>query len=373
MLIPSVAETPLRTFAYEIQRLNSRKNSHRYRSAFWRNMLPVFAAILLVPVCHAASASERRPVTHIPSSAAIWFHPLPSASAWPGGNPVGGSVDFLELFQANPPWPRALAKTQVFGLYAGWIVDATDQELQQVVTFLNAHNMGIEIEAPALQALENCGTGVEGYVPFGQSLPQFTLAYLRRLRALNAPVRFIKVDEPFWFGSVTNDPRSCHFSVPQVASEVGQYAQLVKTVYPNAAVGDVEPIITALYQPNVVVAIQQWHATYQALTGAPFPFFVADTDFGNPIWPTLDKRLEAVTRQSGMAFGIIYIGDPQDVSDAEWSRKAVARFELYQGENGGRPDFVLFQSWEPHPQYCLPETDPASFTGVLDNYIQATD
>jgi hypothetical protein len=336
-------------------------------------MLPVFAMMLLVPVCNAGSASGSHPVIHIPSSAAIWFHPLPSASAWPGGDPVGGSVDFLKLFEANPPWPRALAKTQVFGLYAGWIVDATDQELQQVVTFLNAHDLGIEIEAPALQALENCGTGVEGYVPYGQSLQEFTLAYLQRLRALNARVPFIKVDEPFFFGSVTNDPRSCHFSVPQVASEVGQYAQLVKTVYPNAAVGDVEPIITVLYQPNVVVAIERWHATYQALTGAPFPFFVADTDFSNPIWPQLDKRLEQVTRQSGMAFGILYIGDLHDVSDAEWSGKAVARFEIYQGANGGRPDFVLFQSWEPYPQYCLPETDPTSFTGVLETYIQATD
>ncbi len=357
----------------EIQRLTRTNNCAGSRTAFWRHLLPMFATILLVPFCNAGSSTGSQPVTHFPSSAAIWFHPLPSASAWPGGNPMGGSVDFLELFQANPPWPRALARTQVFGLYAGWIVDATDQELEQVMTFLNAHDMGIEIEAPALQALENCGTGVEGYVPYGQSVQQFTLAYLQRLQAFNAPVRFIKVDEPFWFGSVTNDPASCHFPVSQVAIEVGQYTQLVKSVYPNAAVGDVEPVIPLLYKPNVVVALQQWHVIYQKVTGAPFPFFVADSDFSNPMWPQLDKQLENVTRQSGMAFGIIYIGDLQDVSDVEWTRKAVARFELYQGTNGGRPDFVLFQSWEPFPEFCLPETDPTSFTGVLDSYIQATD
>jgi ribonuclease I len=84
------------------------------------------------------------------------------------------------------------------------------------------------------------------------------------------------------------------------------------------------------------------------------------------------KQVEDNTRQSGLQFGIIYIGDQQDVSDAEWSSKAVARFQTYQGQNGGQPDYVLFQSWEPHPQFCLPETEPTTFTGVLDAYIDAT-
>jgi hypothetical protein len=30
---------------------------------------------------------------------------------------------------------------------------------------------------------------------------------------------------------------------------------------------------------------------------------------------------------------------------------------------------VLFQSWEQHPRYCLPETNPTTFTGALDAYL----
>lgn len=103
-----------------------------------------------------------------------------------------------------------------------------------------------------------------------------------------------------------------------------------------------EPIIASAYAPDVVTAIGQWHHTYQTVAGAPFPFFFADIDFSNPEWPTILKQLEDGTRQSGMQFGIIYIGDQQDVSDAEWTSKAVARSELYQGQNGGRPDYVYF-------------------------------
>jgi len=322
--------------------------------------------------CGGGGGSSTAAPAQTQSSAAIWFHPLPAAAAWPGGNPNGGSADFLALFQANAPWPRTLAKTQVIGLYAAWITAIDDQDLQQFVAFLNAHHMGIEIEAPSLQAQASCGSGVEGYVPYGQSLRDFTLGYLQRLQSFGAPVTYIKVDEPFYFGVVVNDPRSCHFSVAEVALAVGQFTQLVHTVNPNLAVGDVEPIIASAYAPDVVTAMDQWHDAYQRTTGTPFPFFFADIDFSNPQWPAIVKQLEASTKQRGIRFGIIYIGDQFDTSDDEWASKTIARFVLYQGENGGRPDYVLFQSWEPHPQYCLPEDNPNTFTGVIDAYISAT-
>jgi len=334
-------------------------------------------AIVSLLAAGCSSPASRTPApgptfAPIASPASIWFHPMPAAAAWPGESPGRGSSDFPALFAPGAPWPRSMAKTSVFGLYAGWITAAGDPELQAVVAFLNLHNMGIEIEAPALQALSTCGSGVEGYAPFGQSLHDFTLAYLQRLRALGAKLLYVKVDEPFYFGSVVNDPRSCHFPVSDVASQVGQFSQLVKTVYPEAAIGDVEPIVAGPYAPDVVTAIGQWHDTYLQVAGAPFPFFFADIDFSNGEWPTIVKSLETGARRRSMRFGIIYTGDAQDISDDEWTGKAVARFQTYQGASGGRPDYVLFQSWESHPTLCLPENGPATFTSVLDAYIKAT-
>jgi len=332
--------------------------------------LPTVFALLFggLANCQAAGPGS----APIPPTAQIWFHPLPSASAWPGGHPNGGSEDFLELFQENAPWARSASHTQAFGLYAGWIVNATDAELSRMVAFLNAHKMGIEIEAPALRAEATCGSGVEGYVPYGQSLETFTLTYLRRLKLLGAQVAFIKVDEPFFFGHVVADLRSCHFSVPQIAAEVGEFAQLVKRVYPDAEVGDVEPVVEGGYAPNVLAALVQWHEVYTEVTGAPFPFFFADVDFSNSAWPQLVKQLENLTHQQGSCFGIIYIGDLTDGWDGEWTSKALSRFFEYQGTTGGRPDYVLFQSWEPSPAHSLPESDPYTLTGVIAAYLNAT-
>ncbi len=342
-------------------------------------LLSACAALMLLSMagCQSTSSTPSPSSNTSPapfaSSAAIWFHPLPGpAAGWPGGPGGDGSTDFLGLFQPNAPWATVASHTQVLGLYAGWITAVSDPVLQQTIAFVNAHAMGIEIEAPALQATATCGSGVEGFIPFGGSLNTFTLAYLNRLKALGAPAPFIKVDEPFYFGSVVTDPRACQWSVSQVAADIGAYVQLVKTVYPNAVVGDVEPIIASAYTPDVVTAIGQWHDTYKAVTGAPFPFYFADLDFSNPAWPSLVKALEAGARQRGMKFGIIYIGEPTDVSDAQWTAKVVARFETYQGQYGGKPDYVLFQSWEPHPSRCLPESDPTTFSGAVDAYITAT-
>jgi hypothetical protein len=340
--------------------------------AFRCRMLAALACSALAALGMSSCGSVHSANAAFSSSAAIWFHPKPAELDWPMASPVGGSTDFLSLFQDGAPWPRALAQTQAIGLYAGWIVDIGPQVLGSVVAFLNAHNLAIEVEAPAMQALATCGSGVEGYVPYGQTVHDFTLAYLLLLKQAGAQKIFIKVDEPYFFGNVVNDPRSCHFSPQQIATEVGQYVQLVKTVYPDAEVGDVEPIVDGGYAPDVVTALGAWHATYQKITGAPFPFFFADLDFSNPAWPSLAKDMENQAHQSGMKFGIIYIGDMNDTSDAQWSAKAVARFEAYQGANGGNPDYVLFQSWEPYPQLCLPETDATTFTGVLDAYIDAT-
>jgi hypothetical protein len=143
-------------------------------------------------------------------------------------------------------------------------------------------------------------------------------------------------------------------------------------IYPDAAVGDVEPVIAGNYAPDVVTAIDEWHDIYQTVTGAPFPFYFADVDYSNPAWPAIVKELENQSRRREMRFGIIYIGDQSDVSDAEWAAKVIVRFYTYQGLNGGQPDYVLFQSWLPHPQFCLPETDPLAFSGLLDAYIDAT-
>lgn len=294
------------------------------------------------------------------SNATIFVHPDLS------------STDYAAMMSSTAQWPTVAAHTQVFGLYAGWIGSAPAAQLTALAALLARYHMTTEVEAPAMQATQSCGSGVEGYVPYGQSLDVFTEYVLTRAQQFNIPIGYIKVDEPFYFGSVSNDPRACRWSVGTVATAVSQYAAFVHQLSPNTQVGDVEPVLPGDYVPDAVTAITAWHDAYKTANGTGFPFFFADLDFDDAQWAQRALGLESAMHARGEKFGILYIGDYQDTSDAQWAQQTVARFGQFQGQDGGTPDYVLFQSWQPHPTLCLPETSSTTLTGVVNAYIAAS-
>jgi hypothetical protein len=328
-------------------------------------------ALLLTHCAGSGSSPSVSATNTATSSVAIWIQPKPEVQGQTGFL-GGGASDFLSLFTGTAGWPSTAAHTAVFGLYAGWVADIDSTTLANVVTFLNAQHIPIELEAPALQATSTCGNNVEGYVPDGLVLADFTNEYLQRLKALGANVAYIKVDEPYFYGSIAaSSPNSCAWPASQVADDVARYAQLVHATYPNAEIGDVEPIINTGYGTDPVTALSAWHDAFAKAMGAQFPFFVADMDFGNPGWPALAVRMQQAMRARQERFGIIFIGEPTDTSDAIWSSKTLARAQTFASTSGSAPDFVFFQSWDPYPHSCLPETDPTTFTGTVKAYIDS--
>ncbi|MBV8155350.1 MAG: hypothetical protein JOY98_13065 [Candidatus Eremiobacteraeota bacterium] len=300
-------------------------------------------------------------------AAAVWVHPVPPFK------PGYGSVDWARLFADPRAWHGVAGKTAAFGLYAGWVTQlyqGNRPAFNAMTRFLHDRGIPVEIEAPSLQAA-TCGNGIEGFVPVGQSLSSFTRAYLHLLRSSGVTVAYIKVDEPYYFASVSSEPGTCHWPPAKVAGLVARFTRMVHAIDRSVQVGDVEPVIPGGYPVDVVTALLRWHAAYAAANGAPFPFYIADVDFADPSWPSLVKRLERDVHGNGMPFGIIYIGDMTDRSDRAWSEKVVARFRAYQVLAGGRPDFVLFQSWDPYPHYCLPESNPTTFMGVVQAYFNS--
>jgi len=330
----------------------------------------MLAVVIITAGCGGGGTSgtslpgNAKPAKIAGASAGIWIHGHPYSQN------SGGATDFDSLFAGTSGWPTVAAHTSVFGLYAGWITGATNAEITQLAAFLAAQNMTTEIESPSLQATASCGSGVEGFVPYGQTLQSFTLAYLSRLQSAGIPIGYIKVDEPYFFGSISTEANTCQWPIATVANGVAQFTQLVHSVSPSTQVGDVEPVVAG-YPTDPVTALTQWQDAYKSASGSAFPFYIADTDFNNPSWTTWLVNLETAIHERSEQFGIIYIGDITDTSDQQWAGKVVARFEAFQGTAGGTPDFVLFQSWEPHPTHSVPETDQTSQTGVVRSYLTA--
>jgi hypothetical protein len=105
--------------------------------------------------------------------------------------------------------------------------------------------------------------------------------------------------------------------------------------------------------------------------GEDLTYFHLDLDYGRPNWPQTALEIENYLHSQGIEFGLFYIGNWQDASDEEWLRGAEDRFVEYEVEYGGHPDHAVFQSWHPHPERLLPETDPGAFTHLINRYTRS--
>jgi len=310
----------------------------------------------------SSATSTTSTVQHGPrNTPEIWFSPSPplTKTYYRSGN---GSLDFMDLFSPTAHWGNVSSHVGVFMFFLGWAeTNATDSQLAQAVSDINRRGIAIAVEGGALTPTSACGQGVESFTAM-----QEILYTLNRIRSAGGVVSYYALDEPFYFGNLYSGPNACHFSDSKIASEVDDFIQSVKTVFPDIIVGDVEPI-----QPGVDLTLyMNWLETFKSVTGSNFPFFHLDFDWSRVTWPTDAKTLETFSRQQGIQLGIIYDGNIDDTSDAEWLGNAEQRFVTYEAEYGGKPDQVIFESWEEHPYYTLPESQNNTFTHLILLYLR---
>ena len=67
---------------------------------------------------------------------------------------------------------------------------------------------------------------------------------------------------------------------------------------------------------------------------------------------------------------MIYTGTFAPGTDAEWVSEVESYFAGYEKLGGPVPDQVIFQSWQRVPKHILPETDPTTFTHVINRYFR---
>jgi hypothetical protein len=273
-----------------------------------------------------------------------------------------GSTDFAALFASNAPWKATAGRTHVFKLYGEWLGGtATDADLRRVVAALEARGIDIAIEAGPLIA-GACGEGVEGFA--GGSAEALRL--IRRVEAAGGRVRYVAMDEPYFFASLYDGPNACRWPVEQVAAEVARFVREVHAVRPTVVVGDIEP----LAGPATAEKYADWLAALAAATGAALPFFHLDLDWGRTGWPAETLRLQESTRAAGTRFGIIYNGTAEP-TDAAWLAAAWAHVATHELDGDGPPDDAVFQSWTDKPDRVLPETGAHTFTGLIAAYTRA--
>ncbi len=309
----------------------------------------------------APTPTEAYPTPDLSRRPLVWFGPLPPMEQH-AGRPFIGAPDFMQLFTPDAPWQEAAGHVQVFKMFGEWISeDATAAELKQAFADLKRRGIAVDVDEGPLTAPAECGQAVEGFAGIREGLRS-----AQRVKAAGGKIDLIDMDEPFAFASIYPGPNACHWDATEVAERVSAYVHAMQAEFPGVIVGTSEPFWKDMH----VEQLQDYIETYKKVSGAYFPFFHFDPDYGRPDWPEAAKEMEDFCRARGIAFGIYYVGSGADTSDEAWLGRAGERVKTYELEHNGRPDHVIFQSWNDHPDRTLPETEAYTFTNIVDTYVR---
>jgi len=298
------------------------------------------------------------PALSVPGS--VWLFaqpPLPPGSTLPFAD---GSVDYLDLWQADAPWANAADSVDVFEIASSWVMNyAAPSELRQVVSGVASRGMKLALGIGAFSADEGgCGFGVEGF--------DAGLEPLWKIRDAGGHVDFIVRDEPYAFGVRDPSADACHWSVAEAAQHAVFFANQVRDYDPSITVGGDEPMWAGISATD----IGGWLDTYAAATGMPYAFLHIDVDWSVADWPATVLATEKEAEARGVPVAVIYNGGDSAATDAEWVDLAMQRAQVYEEATGGRPDHTALESWMDHPDHLLPETDPTTFSALINRYLE---
>lgn len=300
-------------------------------------------------------------------TATIWFAPR--------SPPVFTAPDFMTLFQANAAWTTAAAQVKIFKLTPQFVTTATDANMQTIINWLKQHNIALALEyglmnqndAALCGSTPQCGQGVEGFnaTTLGPALA--------RIQRLGGTVQYLAMDEPLWFGHFSTQTGAPQASMTAIANDVAQQIVTLHSYFPNAQVGDIEPILCAgspVSPTSWNQQIMQWAAAYQTAVGKPLAFFHSDVDWQGTGCVQQLSGLQTLLQPSGIPFGIIYDGNYSD-SATQWTTDAEQNFAGIESNAKAVPAHAILQSWDPQPLYALPETQSGTMTYLIDRYAAA--
>ena len=201
------------------------------------------------------------------------------------------------------------------------------------------------------------------------------LRIAQRLKSLGAEPKFFGMDEPLYHGHVLRDGiRGCNSSITDIARDVAGKFKAARQVFPNARFGDVEPLTFDPRNPwfqndQWLHDLSEWFDAYEAATGDKLAYFRLDLWWNMP-WQPHMQALADLLKRKGIPLQVIYNASGKQPTDAAWMESAASHFKEFESGPWPKPDAAVFGYWTEPPTRVLPESDPTSATGLIEQYIR---
>jgi len=291
----------------------------------------------------------------------VTLRPAFAQDIWFG--PRWQDPQLMDLFKPGAAWATAASHMKVFEISGDLFVRAPkDQQLQMIAGLQRLHmELSVGVQGLSAHGPGHCGYNTEGY---GAEAGVQNL--MQRITMVGGSPRYFAFDEPLYFGhDFDRDPGrvGCRLPIADLVKDVANKVRLMHAAFPNAAIGDGEPVF-ALSDAE----IEQWLDAYEASTGTKLAFMRFDMDWRSP-WPARIASIAPLLRRKGVAMQVIYNGSGLDKTDEQWMAHAAANFQAFETRIRPPPSAILIQSWNTSPSHLLPENDPRTLTNLIDQYF----
>jgi hypothetical protein len=274
----------------------------------------------------------------ISAAPTLWFNPPEMATNQ--ASPAG--AQFISMFNDPAAWPVTANAAVGMSLTEAFVLQASDQQLSQVLDYLKQHGMKLALVAGMVPVQPNgLGSALEGFTT------QAPLAEaVQRIASLGGTLDDIAMDEPLAAGH--EDSTGPQLSIAALAQQVATNVAVVKSIFPTVQFMDSENV-------NTRADIAAWAQAFQAATGTPIAHIGADVDWTNPDIISDLESFAAIVRSIGAGFGITGNANPNETTDQSWALAAEKHIALAMADPLIRPDSIGVETFDPNPTATLPE------------------
>ncbi|HYM00434.1 MAG TPA: carboxypeptidase-like regulatory domain-containing protein, partial [Blastocatellia bacterium] len=318
----------------------------------------VLPAVMAVSMCLADCAVAAAQQPHAVTEPDIWL----GSYARMDKSPWRAIADAPEMFQPGASWETLARHVKVVKFPPGNIVLATDEALRSAFADLKRRHIALALEVSLLTKTDQCRQKSEAYLDSLQALQNV----VDKMHRNGGDLRYIAMDEPFYYGHAHKAPDSCYDSAAAIAQRIAENAKLVRRVFPLVQIGDIE-VVTA--SRPWVDELAEWTDAYRKAMGEPLAFLHVDVAWSQPAMDNL-KPLAKVLSERNIPFGIIYNADGNVTSDQEFVQSAIDHFTEIESALGAHPNQAIFQTWVPYPSHMLPEDRPGTLANLALQYLR---
>jgi beta-lactamase regulating signal transducer with metallopeptidase domain len=295
-------------------------------------------------------ASERQPTDELPGN------PLAAAAAAPP------QLWMSRVFDPSADWKTVASHTSAVQFPPPVILNWKDDYLRHVFRNLAERHIGLALEFRVLVRSDQCPQMTKGYSEAGE-----VEKVLERIQRLGGDVKYLVMDDPFFFGHRFSGLGACLEPPAKLARQIAEKIRLARTYFPSAQIGTADVVDESRPWIDELV---EWTDVYQQVIGEPLAFFHADVAWSHAAIRNLAPLARALKARH-IPFGIIYNADDAAQSDETWIH--ITRQHIAEIESSLRihPYAAIFRSWAPYPSRLLPETQPGTFTNLAFQYLLA--